>query len=129
VGAWIETNKQNMLKQVVRYNPATPDGESRTRLLDGTVRGHRAGYKQTLTVICEWATELEIQEAVNEYFPGILENNTDVAGVFCLNGEPNLEPVVTNDYPLYNCTLTGTAMFADSTLTKTPNTTPIYGSI
>ena len=118
-----------MLKKVVRYEQAVPDGESRTRLLDGTVRGHRAGYIQTLTVICEWATQSEIESVSQEYFPGIEENNTDVSGIFCLSGQPSLEPVVQNDYPLYNCTLTGTAMFADINSAHTPETTPYYGTV
>lgn len=118
-----------MLKKVVRYEQTMPDGESRTRLLDGTVRGHRAGYVQTLTVICEWATQAEIDEAIQEYFPGITTNNSDVTGVFCLSGQPSLEPVVQNDYPLYNCTLTGTAMFSNAVEGHLPQTLPEYGGV
>lgn len=118
-----------MLKKVVRYEQTVPDGESRTRLLDGTVRGHRAGYIQTLTVICEWATQAEIDEVTQEYFPGITTNNSDVTGVFCLSGQPSLEPVVTNDYPLYNCTLVGTAMFGSSGGGRSPQTIAEYGGV
>lgn len=97
---------------IAEYGLVLPANEQRHRLLNGAVIGTTAGYIQKLTVMCQWASMEEIEEVISQYFPGVAANMTDVTGIFCLDGEPSIEPVVTPDYYLKNATMTGTAWYA-----------------
>ncbi len=99
-----------MLMEIVMLGPVLPASQSRTRLLNGQVRGNTAGYVQKKTVICQWASLAEIDEIRRREFPPF-ENNADVTGVFVIDGEPSIESPITPDHYIKNATMSGTAWF------------------
>jgi len=103
-----------MLQMIAEYSLVLPDNQQRTRLLNKRVIGTKAGYRQILTVTCQWATLAEIDNVRREYFPGVTtELVQDVTGVFLLDGEPSIEAVTDTAPDLYlkNATLQGSAWY------------------
>ncbi len=94
--------------KIVQYGPVLPANQTRTRLLNGLVRGNTAGFVQKKTVICQWASLTEIDEVRKSEFPPF-QNNTDITGIFVMDGEPSIESPITPDHYIKNATLTGTA--------------------
>lgn len=118
-----------MLMLIAEYAPTIPVGETRTRLLNGRVRGWKAGLIQKLTVSCEWATLEEIRQTINRFFPGVETNNSDVTGVFFLDGDPSIEPVSTKDLYVRNAVLSGSAWYPPDSPENPPELTYEYGSL
>lgn len=99
---------------IVEYSLTLPDNQQRTRLLNKRVIGTKAGYRQTLTVMCQWATLSEIDDVRREYFPGVTADTIqDVTGVFFIDGDPSIEAVTDTAPDLYlkNATLQGSAWY------------------
>lgn len=112
---------------ITRYDPVLPAGVSRTRMLNGKVRGNTAGFTQKLTVICQWASIEEIDEVRRQYFTDF-NNMDDVTGKFVLDGEPSIEDVVTPDHYIKNSTMTGSAWY-DTNSGVTPGVTGTRGTL
>lgn len=117
-----------MLQLILEYAPALQANQTRTRLLNGRVRGNTAGFIQKLSIICQWASLPEIETVIHNYFPSF-DNNTDITGRFVLDGDPSIESVVTPDHYIKNATLTGTAWFDTSGAARDPGVIAIRGEL